>query len=173
MAKVDRSTGEILFSRPVLRGAYDDFSDRSHAGDLHCQDVSLADQSARDEADINVLVKRFGIGLSPMPVGARAPFFADISDLKSPHEMAQALVEAQATFMRLPAEVRSRFDNDPHAFVEFCSNDANYDDICDMGLLAPEPMQKRQEARKAAQEAELQKRVQAELAKQKEAEGSV
>lgn len=169
MAKVDRSTGEVLFSRPVLRGAYDDFSDRSHGSDLLCNDVSMADQSARDEADINVLVKRFGIGEIAIAANTRAPFYGDFTDLKSPHEMAQALVEAQTTFMRLPAAVRAEFDNDPHRFVDFCSDDKNYDRICDLGLLAPEPMRKRQEERKAAEQAALDAKVSEEISRREKA----
>ena len=32
---------------------------------------------------------------------------------------------AEESFMAMPAEVRSRFGNDPQAFVEFCSDEAN------------------------------------------------
>ena len=174
MAKVDRSTGEVLevktFSLPVLRSAYDDFSDRAHASDLTCSDPSRTDQSGKEEADINVLVRRFGLGQVPVS-GVQAPWYGDFTDLRTPHEMAQQLVEAQAAFMRLPAQVRLDFDNDPYKFVEFCSQEENYDKICDLGLLAPEPMEKRVQARKAAEAAALKGRVDAEiLARQKQAE---
>ena len=162
MAKVDRVTGEVKFSLPVLRSSYDDFNDRSQAGDLLCLDESLASQSDAEEADINVLVKRFGIGEVPIH-DVRAPSYGDFTGLKSPHEMAQALVEAQAAFMALPAVVRSEFANDPHAFVDFCSKDENYDRICDLGLLAPEPMSKRVGERRAAEKAALDAKVEAEI----------
>ena len=170
MAKdvVDKVTGEISFVRPVCRAAYDDHSIWSDVTGLACRDESLASQSAKDEADINVLVRRFGLD-GGMPVGVRAPTFGDFSDLRSPHEMAQALVEAQAAFMSMPAGVRSEFDNDPHRFIAFCSDDQNYDRMCDWGLLAPEAMQKRVQARRAAEAADMEQKVQAELAKREKA----
>lgn len=146
------------FSLPKLRAAYDDHSQMSDSTGLTCEDESRTAQSFKDEADINILVRRFGIGEVPLS-GVRAPFYGDFTDLKTPHEMAQALVQAQASFMRLPAAVRAEFDNDPHRFVDFCSDDANYDRICDLGLLAPEPMQKRQEARRKAEADALEARV--------------
>lgn len=159
------------FSLPKLRAAYDDHSIMSDLTGLCCMDESLADQSAADEADINVLVKRFGLGEVPLS-GVRAPFYGDFTGLQSPHEMAQALVEAQATFMMLPAAVRAEFDNNPHRFVDFCSNDENYDRICDLGLLAPEPMQARVEARRKAESDALAAKINEEIAKrQKAADG--
>lgn len=165
MAKVDKATGEIVSldqATPVmvreLRHAFSNFDDRSHAADLLCLDESRASQSDKDECDINILVRRFGVGQVPVR-DLRAPSYGDFTDLRTPHEMAQALVEAQGAFMKLPAQVRAEFDNDPHRFVDFCSQDENYDRICDLGLLAPEPMQKRQEARRAAEAAAMQEKV--------------
>lgn len=155
--RVNVETGEIVLAgvRPRLRAAYDDHGPMSDETGLACLDESLADQSSREEADINTLVRRFGIGELPVR-DVRAPWYGDFTGLKSPHEMAQALVEAQAVFMQMPAKVRAEFDNDPHRFVDFCSKDENYDRMCDMGLLAPEPMQKRLEARKAKERADFE-----------------
>lgn len=171
MAKdpVDKVTGEIFRSRAVVcRQAYDDHSVVSFSTGLACVDESLASQSARDEADINVLVRRFGL-TGELPQGVRAPTYGDFTGVGSYQEALNALLGAQSAFMALPAEVRSEFDNDPHRFVDFCSKDENYDRMCDLGLLAPEAMQKRVEARRAREAAELQAKVDQEIAKRQKA----
>jgi phage internal scaffolding protein len=170
MAKdlIDRKTGEILFQRPVVRQAYDDHMVVSDASGLRCEDESLASQSSKDEADINILVRRFGLD-GMLPSNVRAPTYGDFMGLTSYQESLNALIAAQHSFMAMPAKVRAEFDNDPHRFVHFCSDDANYDRMCELGLLAPEAMQKRAEARKAAVAADLDGKVQAELAKREKA----
>jgi len=150
------------FIRPALRAAYDDHSIMSDLSGVLCEDESLASQSAFEESDINVLVRRFGLD-GELPTDVRAPTFGDFSGLKSYQESLNALLEAQSAFMSMPAAVRSEFANDPHRFVEFCSKDENYDRMCDLGLLAPEPMQRRVEARKAAEKAAMDARVQEEI----------
>jgi len=46
--------------------------------------------------------------------------------------------DAEDLFMRLPAKVRSRFDNDAGSFVEFCEDRKNRLELAELGLLAPE-----------------------------------
>lgn len=79
-------------------------------------------QSSKDEADINVILDRFGI-TGQLPQNVRAPTFQDfgpdyIFDFRSAVE---AIAMAEDAFMEMPARVRARFDNDPQKFVEFCS----------------------------------------------------
>ncbi|WNK13427.1 MAG: internal scaffolding protein [Microvirus sp.] len=166
--KIDKVTGEILFELPTFKNAYGDHSPASVACGLRCSDESLASQSAKDEADINVLVRRFGLD-GEIPTDVRAPSYGDFTNLGSYQEALNALLGAQNAFMEMPAAIRAEFDNDPHRFVAFCSDDANYDRMCDLGLLAPEPMQKRVDARLAAAAAELEAKVSAELAKREKA----
>jgi len=167
---VDKVTGEITysFSLPYVRMAYDDHMIVSDATALRCLDESLASQSALEESDINTLVRRFGLD-GELPKDVRAPYYGDFTGLKSYQESLNALLVAQDAFMAMPARVRSEFDNDPHRFVDFCSKDENYDRMCDLGLLAPEPMQKRVEARRAAEAAKMAAAVDAEIAKREKA----
>ena len=168
---VDKVTGEINWgplSRPQVRQVYDDHMPMSTASGLLCQDESLASQSAKDEADINVLVRRFGLD-GIMPQDVRAPTYGDFTGLGSYQEALNALLAAQQSFMSLPAHVRSEFDNDPHRFVSFCSDDANYDRMLDMGLAAPEAMEKRVKARQKAAADALEASVQAEISRREKA----
>lgn len=120
---------------------------------------SLTKQSFAEECDINTIVKRFGLtGIAPQ--GVRAPVFQDFEGLMSYQDAMNAIVESNQAFMEMPWEVRARFGNDPHAFVEFCSDDANRDEAVKLGLVfAPKP-----ELRTAPQEPELRKAPPAEQA---------
>lgn len=79
--------------------------------------VSIVQQHLRDEADINTIVRRFGVQgvlTAPGQVGAVYGDFTGITD----YESALAKVrQARDSFMKLPALVRERFDNDPGVMV--------------------------------------------------------
>lgn len=134
----------------VLRQAfgYDADAASLQAG-LECKDKSLAQQSQAKEADINEIVKRFGL-TGQLPSNLRVPLQEDFIEAMSYHEALEAMRAAQAAFMQLPAAVRSEFQNDAGRFVEFCSAVvpdpqtgelvlANRARMKDLGLLVPEP----------------------------------
>lgn len=119
---------------PFVRSAYN--YDREAASDecaIRCTDPSLAQQHQKEEADINTIVKRFGL-TGQLPQNVRVPLEDDFFDAMTFHEAQNALVAAQESFMKMPAAVRARFDNDPGAFVEFCSDRDNLDEMRSMGL---------------------------------------
>lgn len=102
-------------------------------------------QSDAADADINVLVRRFGVtGTIPsVPVPPSYQQFDEVFDFQSAMNVIRA---AQESFDALPASTRSRFSNDPSLFVEFCGqldSDgklANLEEMRKMGLaLPPEP----------------------------------
>lgn len=101
-------------------------------------DESRAKQAFKDECDINTLVERFGLGYE-MPRGLRIPRYGDFSEVTDYHSAANALAAARESFDALPAHVRARFQNDPGAFVDFCSDDANEAEMLKMGLIEPLP----------------------------------
>lgn len=98
--------------------------------------VSVAEQSQKEESDINNLVKRFGI-TGNLPTGRRAPVFGDFTGVADYRTLIERQREAEASFMSLPAEARKRFQNDLSEFVAFCSDDANADELKRMGLCKP------------------------------------
>lgn len=121
-----------IFRRPYSYDV-DAVSERSA---LRCEDESLAVQSQRDEADINVLVKRFGVtGMLPQRV--RPPIEADFVDIMDYRSALDAVRAADDAFMKLPPDVRVRFGGDPGQFVEFCMNPKNLDEMRKMGLAIP------------------------------------
>lgn len=104
---------------------------------LLCEDKSLTVQSERDDADINVIVARFGL-TGTMPENVRLPTYEDFTESITDYATALRVIqEADASFMSIPASVRSQFDNDPQKFLEFVSNPANIDKMRELGLAKP------------------------------------
>lgn len=108
----------------------------SEESGVHCLDDSLAVQSSKDEADINTIVRKFGVtGL--LPQGRVLPEYQDLSEAVSDYRESLEIVRAaDAAFMTLPAEVRNRFKNDAAAFVDFVTNPDNIEAVREMGLAA-------------------------------------
>lgn len=117
-------------------GNYD--ADRvSEETGLHCKDESRAVQSQRDEADINVIVRRFGVtGQLPL-VQHRAPLDLDFVDIFDYQSAQNAIIAADKAFMALPAEVRNSFENDAGRFVDYASDPQNVEQMRKWGLAVP------------------------------------
>lgn len=115
-----------------------DCSRASDESALVCDDPSLAHQSFKEECDINTIIDRFGIGQVPE---MEFPAFqnADFTEVVDYQTALNQVIAADAAFMQLPAKVRSRFGNDPAAFVDFCSDPANGRELVDMGLALKNP----------------------------------
>lgn len=94
---------------------------------------SKTQQSMREEADINTIVRRFGL-TGQMPTGIRMPQFGDFTSVVDYQTALNAVIAAQESFMRLPADIRKQFGDDAGAFVEFCSDPKNEADLIKMGL---------------------------------------
>lgn len=100
---------------------------------LKCEDPSLTVQSMAADADINNIVKRFGV-TGTLPQSLVLPTYADYGDILDYHTAMNAIRKADEAFMELPADIRSRFDNDAGKFVAFCSDRGNLDELRSMGL---------------------------------------
>lgn len=129
---------------PFVRSPYNyDVDAASNESALNCEDESLAVQSARDECDINTIVKRFGLtGELPDVAMPQSGDFVGIGDF---HSAMNLVRQTEEQFLRVPAEIRARFNNDPARFMAFVEDDSNYDEARKLGLLRdpvkpPEPM---------------------------------
>lgn len=120
----------------VLRSAYDDHDSFSEAFGLECEDPSLADQSQAEAADINVIVRNFGV-TGELPTNTRMPLALDFVEAVDFQSAMNAIVEAERSFAAMPAMVRERFGNDPHRFIQFCDDPANMDEAKRLGLVRP------------------------------------
>lgn len=106
---------------------------------LACQDESLAHQASREEADINTMVRRFGL-TGKLPLLDELPQFGEFDEVFDFHSAMNAVAAARQSFMTLPGELRARFMNDPGVFVDFCSDERNRAEAERLGLLKPAPL---------------------------------
>jgi len=104
---------------------------------LICNDPSLAVQSQKDEADINVIVRNFGV-TGRIPTGVRLPQYGDFNGVDDYRSAIEAVRLAEASFLQVPAEIRAKFDNDPQLFAEFVLKRDNLEQLREWGL-APKP----------------------------------
>ena len=103
---------------------------------LFCDAPSLAVQSQKDEADINNIVRLFGV-TGQLPQNVRVPTYGDFDSVDDYQSALEAMRLADSSFMAMPAEVRDRFGHDPQKFVEFCSDSANLEEMRKLGLAVP------------------------------------
>lgn len=135
--------GKSMFPCP---SAYDsDAHERARRHtDIKCEDESLTQQSFAEDADINVLARRFGMTDAPVPtewpggtdgITSLIPACADL------RQMLDVIAEGRAAFAALPADVRARFHNNPVVldhFMQRCAEDEkSYDEGIRLGLIKP------------------------------------
>lgn len=106
---------------------------------LHCEDESLAIQSAKDEADINTIVRRFGL-TGELPNQVAMPRSGDFTDIPDFHTAMNLIRTTQEAFLTIPAEVRARFSNDPQNLMEFLEDESNRDEARKLGFLKDVPL---------------------------------
>lgn len=106
---------------------------------LKCEDVSRTKQAPLAECDINTIVKRFN-ATGVAPVSPVPPEYGDFTGVSDYQTALHALMDAQATFDDLPADIRKRFSNDPGEFVDFVTNPDNISEVRKMGLAPALPV---------------------------------
>lgn len=124
---------------PFVRSPYNyDAKLVSVSTGLFCEDESLTVQADRDDADINVIVKRFGVtGILPQRLSP--PTYGDFTGINDYQSALNAVINAEDAFMQFPADVRSRFKNDPQSMLEFLADPANRDEAISLGLIDGSP----------------------------------
>lgn len=99
-------------------------------------DPSKTQAQFKDDADLNVLVKRFGIDKNPVPPALMDPeaygAWDDEFNLRTALDRVRS---AQAHFDALPSAIRNRFDNSPVKFASFLSDPSNLAEAVKLGLV--------------------------------------
>lgn len=132
--------GEII-KAPFVRGFGNYNPDKvSQETGLFCPEPTLAQQQFAEEADINTIVRKFGL-TGELPEPGHMPQSGDFSQNVSDYQTAlNMVISADRAFMEFPAEVRERFANDPHRMMKFIEDDRNKDEARKLGILKPEPV---------------------------------
>lgn len=101
---------------------------------------SMTQQHFKAECDINNIVKGSVSQVINGVAGAREPIFGDFTEVpKSYQEYCNRVVEARENFMLLDSGIRRRFNNDPHALIDFLADSSNLDEAVKLGLVNPPP----------------------------------
>lgn len=125
-------------SPPFVRSPYNyDVDAASLESGLDCSNLpDLTVQSDKDDADINVLVRRFGV-TGTMPQNVRAPLVGDFTGVTDFQTAMNAVNQANDSFLQMPAELRAKLGHDPARFVDWCADDKNREEMKKYGLLMP------------------------------------
>lgn len=126
----------MSFKPSVVRGhnSFDRKAHSDHFG-LVFDEPSLTDQSQRDDADINVLVRRWrrtGVMPQVRTVGSYGDF-TGVDDYQSALERVRA---ADDQFMTLPADVRRAFNDDPAALLAALDDPSQHAELVRLGVLS-------------------------------------
>ena len=125
---------------PFLRTPYNyDVDKVSDETGLICPELTLAQQNFKDECDINYIVRQFGL-TGELPGKPLSPQYGDFTGVLDYHSAVNAVLAAEDGFMELPAQLRSRFNNDPAVLIDFLSNEENREEATKLGLVAAKPI---------------------------------
>lgn len=95
---------------------------------------SRTHQSFKDEADINTIVRNFGVtGQVHAPL--QEPTYGDFTQTNDYREILDIQREAENAFMSLPSAIRERFHHDPVEFCEFFNDASNREEAIKLGLI--------------------------------------
>lgn len=100
-------------------------------------DPSKTQQHFAKDADLNTIVKRYGITDGAiLPAAADARYYGDFSDAFDLRDALDRTRDAVAKFNALPSELRRIFENDPALLHDWVSDPANIEQAVELGLLS-------------------------------------
>lgn len=119
-----------------LRSPYNyDRVKASVAAGLVCpEEESKTQQQFKEEVDINTIVERFGL-TGELPQTNRMPVSGDFTSITDFHTALTAVRQAQEGFMEFPAQIRSKFRNDPGEMLRFLADPENRAEAEKLGLV--------------------------------------
>lgn len=118
-----------------VRNAYNyDRDAASLESGLTCKDKSLTQQNQAKEADINFIVRQFGLTGELPPAGRRPLLVQDVEEPMEFRDVLEAVRLGDEAFLQLPEWVRHHFNDSPLEFLQFAEDPANVDKLIRMGL---------------------------------------
>lgn len=128
-------------NRFAWRHQYDIQEDEYH-GDLarvENHEPSQTNQHFAKDADINVIMDRFGVTDGAIPPAALDPsHFGDFTDAVDFRDALDRTRIAKERFDALPANLRQRFGNSPLQLWQFVNDPDNLEEAVTLGLLKKE-----------------------------------
>lgn len=124
---------------PKFKSAYDPSQSKKYDVSKNIN-PSLTKQAFQKECDINTIMAKYqktGLIDHNNSVQGRYGDFITSHDYQSALDEIHLISDA---FASLPSSVRSRFENDPAAFLDFTQNPENTAEMRELGLMVPEPI---------------------------------
>lgn len=101
---------------------------------------SLTQQHFTRDADLNTIVKRYGISDGAIPPAALdGRYYGDFSNVYEFRDILDHAREAMNKFNKLPADLRAQFNNDPAVLHDWVMDPVNAAEAVELGLLAKTP----------------------------------
>lgn len=98
---------------------------------------TMTKQDMADECDINTIVGKHRQTGFMEHVNLQRPVYNDFSSGVEYNEALNSIMAANDLFESLPARVRARCDNDPAKLIEFVEDEANAEELVELGLKNP------------------------------------
>jgi len=99
---------------------------------------SVVEGHHKNDVDINNVMKKYRV-TGFLESNAREAQYGDFSDATDFHDMKNRIIEAEMEFSKLPAYLRTRFDNDPGQLLAFLDDPENLSEAQELGL-CPKPI---------------------------------
>ena len=100
---------------------------------------SRTQQQFKEECDINNILARYQKTGTIAHLMKSEPQYGDFSSMPDYLEAMQLVEVAHEQFMALPAKLRDQLQNDPARFLDWVNDDANLDQMVDLGLAKRNP----------------------------------
>ncbi|AXL15297.1 internal scaffolding protein [Microviridae sp.] len=101
-------------------------------------ETSLTKPEFKGDCDINNIIAQYRETGVIQHLNKNQGIYADLSDSVDYQTAQNIVLAADAAFGSLSAKVRARFDNNPAAFLAFCEDPANAQEMIDLGFRTPE-----------------------------------
>lgn len=125
----------IARPRARFRTQFDDYADRVSPA-IECHEATRTDISQFEATDINLILERFRVtGRMDTPI--HAPTYGDFTGIADFQSARRAILQAEDSFMRLPADFRAKLGNDPQQFLEYIQDPDNRQDLEKRGYVLP------------------------------------
>jgi len=99
---------------------------------------SVVEGHHKNDVDINSIMKKYRV-TGFLESDASEGQYGDFTDACDFHTMKNRIIEAESDFARLPAYLRTRFNNDPGQLLAFLDDPENLSEAQELGL-CPKPI---------------------------------
>ena len=98
---------------------------------------SMTKQSFKKQCNINNIMSKYEKTGVLTHVNTKQPQYGDFSQIPDYRESLDKVIQAEDSFLSLPAKIRAKFNHYPSEFMDFCLDPENRDQMIEMGLIRP------------------------------------